>query len=813
MPSCLPPRRAALAALVLVALAAPAAGQDAAVTGRVADAESDRPLPTATVALFAVGTDSLAAGATVGLDGAFRVAAAPGTYDVRVSFVGYDEVRQAGVAVGPDGADLGTVGLVPSAETLGEVRVAADRPQRQARIDRTVYDTADDPVAEGGSATDVLSTIPSVDVDVDGNVSLRGAGNVAVFINGRPAPVSADFVAAYLRSLPAGTIDRVEVIPNPSAAFEPDGVGGIINIVLKENTDPGLGGTLTAGTDTQGGLNATGALTYGRGPWSLAATYGLRSDQRAGDGSTFSINRFEAQPSTLDQTETQDRSRLSNFLSLSADYALGKRTTLTSQLQVGTQSGSEEERNLTLRRDAAGDLMARYARLAVEDGDGYSGGLRLGLRQTFGENHTLTVEANAEAEEEGEVLAFRDEVEVGTATFGLPPQTDEEDSEREAEFRVDYTRPLAGFQVDVGYQGTVETESSTLDAQRLGAGGALAPDPNVSNSYDFDERVQAVYAQASRDWGLVGVQLGVRAEMATTTFDLLTTNERFDNDYQSLFPSAFVAVKPTALTTIRGGYSRRINRPRRWELNPFPSFDVTGSIIRQGNPALRPEYTDSFEIRAEQITPFGSVSFTPYYRRTTDIIRRIATPPDENGISVRAPQNLDTADAWGTEAVLALDGVAGFNGFLSLEGYRLQTDGAAGETALTSDAFGWGGRFNGTYGFGDRLGVGDLDFQATARYTAPIDTEQGRRGARTDVSLALRQALFSDRAALTLQVRDPFDVTDLQLVLDQPELFQEIERNWGVRQFGLTFSYTFGQERRRDRQRGGDGDFGGGEEF
>ena len=179
---------------------------------------------------------------------------------------------------------------------------------------------------------------------------------------------------------------------------------------------------------------------------------------------------------------------------------------------------------------------------------------------------------------------------------------------------------------------------------------------------------------------------------------------------------------------------------------------------------------------------------------------------------MRTPQNLDTADAWGAEAVVALSGLGGLEGFASLEGYRLQTDGTAGEAALASDAFGWGGRLNATYGFGDRFGLGALDLQATARYSAPIDTEQGRRGARTSIDLALRQRI-GDRASLTLQARDPLDLTDLRFTLDQPELYQEIERDWGVRQFGLAFSYQFGrQERGRDRDRprdGGGGDFGG----
>ena len=800
--------------LLLALAAAPAAAQSAALTARVVDAESDLPLPTATVALYpAGGADStFVGGAAADIDGVVRVAdLAPGTYDVVISFVGYDDARRTGVEVGAGGADLGTVGLEVAAEALQEVRVTGQRPQVQARIDRTVYDTADDPVAEGGSATDVLATLPSVDVDIDGNVSLRGSGSVAVFINGRPAPVSGDFLASYLQSLPAGSIERVEVIPNPSAAFEPDGVGGIVNIVLKEDADLGLGGTLTAGGDSQGGYDAAAALTYGRGPWSLAATYGFRNDARAGAGTSFRINRYETDPTTLDQVETEDRTRTSNFLSLSADYALSRATVFTSQVQVGTRGGDETELNTTLRAASTGDPLLEYERVSTEVDDGVSGDVRLGLRQTFGEGHTLVVEGRAQAENEGEDQAYDQTLLTGTGALDAPQRVDEDDEEREVSLRADYTRPVAGFTVELGYKGSWEAESSTILSESMNDAGAFVPDVGINNAYEFDERVQALYAQASREWGAIGVQAGVRAEQAATTFDLLTTNESFDNDYASLFPSAYLSFKPTEAFTLRGGYSRRINRPRRWELNPFPSFDDPLNI-RQGNPELTPEYIDSFELSAAQITGWGSVSVTPYFRRTTDIIRRISTVRAD-GVTVRSAQNLDTADAYGAEGVVSFEGLGGLEGYVSLEAYRLQTEGTTNETALSNDAFGWGGRVNANYAFGDRFGLGDLDLQATARYSAPVDTEQGRVGARTFIDLALRQKLLDDRASLTLQARDPLGLAGFSYTLDQADLFQRFERDWGAQQVGLTFSYQFGrQERSRDRggERGGDFE---GEEF
>ena len=810
-----PPLPAPMPRLLLIALlAGPAAlAQTGAVVGAVVDAESGLPLPTASVAVWSyAGADStLVTGITADIEGRFRLAAVPaGTYTVAASFIGYDAARREGVTVGAGEVDLGTLELAPSAASLAEVRVTGERPRVQARIDRTIYDTADDPVAEGGSATDVLATLPSVDVDIDGNVSLRGAGSVAIFINGRPSPVSGDFVAAYLQSLPAGSIERVEVIPNPSAAFEPDGVGGIINIVLKENTDLGLGGTLTAGTDTQGGYDATAAFTYGRGPWSLSATYGFRNDARAGSGTSFRINRYESDPTTLDQVEVQDRTRTSNFLSLSADYSLSRATVLTSQLQVGTQGGDETELNTTLRAASTGDPLLEYERLSTEAGDGISGDLRLGLRQTFGEGHTLTVEGRAQAESEGENQAYDQTLLAGAGDLSAPQRIDEDDREREVSLRADYARELAGFRVELGYKGSWETEASTIVSESMNGAGTFVPDVGVNNEYTFDERVQALYAQVGQEWGAFGLQAGVRAEQATTTFDLLTTDESFDNDYASLFPSAYLSFKPTEAFTLRGGYSRRINRPRRWELNPFPSFDDPLNI-RQGNPALKPEYIDSFELSAARVTGWGSLSLTPYYRRTTDVIRRISTVRAD-GATVRSAQNLDTANAYGAEGVLSFEDVGGLGGYVSLEGYRLQTAGTTNESSISSDAFGWGGRVNANYALGDRLGLGSLDLQATARYTAPVNTEQGRVGARTFIDLALRQKLFGDKASLTLQARDPLGMAGFSYTLDQADLFQRFERDWGAQQLGVTFSYTFGRQERGRRDRdGGDRGQGGGE--
>ena len=803
-----------LYALLLTTLLAPGAlAQTSTLTGRVVD--GDFPMPTASVAVWQIaGTDStLVGGATTNIDGVFRIESLPtGTYDVVASFVGYEPGRLEGVVAEAGETDLGTIALVPSAEALSEVRVTAERTQVQTRIDRTVYATADDPVADGGSATDVLSTLPSVDVDVDGNVSLRGAGNVAVFINGRPAPVQGDFLASYLQSLPAGSVERVEIIPNPSAAFEPDGVGGVINIVLKQNADRGLGGTLTAGTDSQGGYDATGAVTYGRGPWSLAATYGYRNDARPGGGDGFRINRFEDDPTQRLEEETDERARISNLLNLSADYALSRATTITSQLQLGTRSGDETELGTTFVESLDGTPVFGYGREVTEVEDGQSLDARLGLVQQFGEGHRLTIEGRADVSDETEANTYLETLLSGQGDLTAARRADQTELEREGSVQLDYTRPLGALRIDAGYKGDWERLESGLAADSADASGGFVPDLGQTNTFDFAQTVQALYVQAGGEWGPFGAQAGLRFEDAQTTFDLLTTGETFDNDYRSLFPSAFLSFAPSDATTFKASYSRRVNRPRTRALNPFPSFDDPLNI-RQGNPALKPEYVSAFEAGVTQFVSWGSVSLTPYYRHTTDVIRRFLTIR-EDGVTVRTFENLDTSDSYGVELVSSFEDIGGLSGYASLEGFRLKTDGTTTSTGdVASDGFSWGGRMNATYRVGDRLGLGGLDLQATARYSAPIETEQARIDSRISVDLALRQKLLDDHASLTVQIRDPFNQNGFAYTLDQPELFQELSRTWGGRQVGVTFSYAFGQQERRGDRDGDERGQGDGGEF
>ena len=362
---------------------------------------------------------------------------------------------------------------------------------------------------------------------------------------------------------------------------------------------------------------------------------------------------------------------------------------------------------------------------------------------------------------------------------------------------VDYARPLGAARLEVGYAGRIETLASTLVAETAGPDGLYTPDLLRGSDFTYDQDVHAVYAQVGREVGRLGLQAGLRAEAAFTSFRLTGQAEPFENRTPSLFPSAFATYRLSDRTTLRGSYSRRVRRPRTRYLDPTPRFDDPQNQ-RVGNPALEPEYTDAVEVGLVQFVPWGSVQLTPFYRRTTNEIETVETLTPE-GVTLRRPENFATSASSGLEAVASLRGRGGLDGLrgtLSLEGYRTQSDGSNVETDLENDAFGWGGRASLTYALPT-----ETDVQLRLRYRAPMNTAQGRSGARTFLDLAVKQQLWTERASLTLRARDPLGLASFDSLVDTPRLFQEVERSLGAREIGVAFTSVLGDaDARRQRQ-------------
>ncbi|HET6762068.1 MAG TPA: TonB-dependent receptor [Longimicrobiaceae bacterium] len=751
------------------------------------------PLGAASIAVRRSADSTLVTGGVTRADGVFRIEGLrPGAYYLRVSRLGFSTatVAHANVTAAQPSVDVGVVRLAAGAVALEGITASAQRssPTVSSSPDRTVVSTRDMPTTTGGTATDVLRNVPGVDVDANGNVSLRGNGNVAIQINGRPSTLSADALANFLKQLPADLVSRVEVVPNPSARYDPDGMGGIVNVVLKQNTDLGTSGGVTAGGGTGERYNASGNLASQKGPLTLFGSYGYSHEVRSDYGFSLREQHLDGTPrSFLDQDTEGDNGRTSHTLNGSAELKLGARDVLstTAMYNHGVESGANASVFRAL--DAARTLTGAYLQNTGVHEVQNNADATLGYKHSFApRDHELTAGLDLNRAAEDVTNAF-------ASVPGAPaPATLLGDSRnllgqvvRRGELTVDFTAPWAGMQLETGYKGTLRRQDNELTTDSLFGG---TPDPALrrTNAFRYDERVNAAYALLTRPAGSrLTLQGGLRVEMAATTFRLADSARVYPNDYNSLFPSAAATYRLSGSDQLHASYSKRIQRPRVWQINPFPEAQDQYNV-RVGNPALRPEYTHSFEGSYQRAVSFGSASISPFYRHTVDAVRRIRTL-DSTGVSVATFLNVASSDSWGTDLNGQFRVGERFSAMLGTSLFKVVTDGSYSGTDLSSSAFGWSAR--GSVNL--KLGSG-TDVQLSESYRAATEVPLGRQGAFNMANLGIRQKI-NDQAFVNVRVSDPFHTMRMWSESYDPGFTQLSERRFNSRAVYVNFSYNFGR--------------------
>ncbi len=800
-----------LVALVTLSCAEAAAAQDqpdgaGRIAGRVVDAENDEPLQGATVAVRQPSEDStLVTGTTTDEMGRFTVDDVPlGRYVVRISFVGFTTETIDDVRLDEDGAeqDLGTIRLRPDTEQLDEVEVSGERPAMEVQDDRTVYNTAEQVVSAGGTATDVLEALPSIEIDIDGNISYRGNQSVAIHINGRPSSLEGDALTSFLRSLSADDVERVEMIPNPSARYEPDGMAGILNIVLKENREAGWNGGLTLGGGMPTALNGSANAGYRSNAWTLFANYGFRYSEDTGSGERFRENRMANPTTLLNQSNTEDDTRRSHVLNTQAEYRLAEATSLSLESVFSTRTSREDGRTNYVERTDGGALTDRYARLIETQDTDYDLDARLAFQHdVVPEEHTLSAELRYDIDWEYEDGAYAQHDLTADGDLDALRSRERDDLseiEGEGSLQIDYQRPLGRFDLETGYKGDLRHLDSdelfeTFDPE------ASAFRTERTNAFAFDERIHAGYGILSTGFGLFSVQAGLRAEQALTTFTLESTGENYDNNYFSLFPSAFVLFKPTEAQQVRLSYSKRIDRPNLWEINPLDDNEDP-NFRRLGNPSLDPEYVHAFELSATRHWEHFTLTASPFFRRTVNEISRRETI-DEDGVTTLRFDNFESSNSYGAEFVVSLNVERWLRGNVTLNTYRVVTDASNVDAHYSNDAMAYSTRANLTFKVNETL-----DLQVSQYYRAPMNIAGGRMGGRTRSDVALRQRLLDGNAQLSVRARDVFDTMNFDIYRQTDTFYTESSRDWNAQQVRVSFTYNFGggdapNERRRGRRR------------
>jgi outer membrane receptor protein involved in Fe transport len=778
----------------------PATGE---IRGTVIDAEGKTPIASASVAVWTK-DNALVAGSMTQQNGTFRIEGlAPGSYSVKIAMIGYDAHTAADIVIAPASprAAIGNIALARSPIALQGLEVNAERTVVIAP-DRNTY-RARDIAPAATSATDVLGATPSVHVDPDGKVSLRGNENVVVQINGRPTPIRGPQLAMYLKQLPANTIDRIEVIPNPSAKYDPEGMAGILNIVMKQNVDLGRSGGLTlVGSNTEQ-YSAAGNFGYQAGRVSLLLNYGFNSGGQQVIGAN-DRTRLGAQRAPLAYTEQDIDGETSNRghnLNATLDYRVSQRNVLYTALLANQRRSSDESMTAYDELNGSRTLMAQYDRSRDQESENWLVDGTIGMRRTITpqKNELITeLRLNRQADDERNALARL--LDASTNPFEL--QTDALDALTwQATAQADYTRVLGqATKLETGYKGTARWLDRDFVVQKdaMGTGDWVLSD--LSNALEFDERVNAGYAVLSQKRGKLELQAGARLEHAARDFSM--AGESYPHSYVSLFPSGLVSYTLNDKSQARISYSRRIRRPTTQELNPFPAFfDVNNVFL--GNPSIGPEYTDAIELGLQRSGKFGTLQLAPFYRRTTDVIRIDINTADtvaNREVTTITFRNLDHSSSWGADFNAQLR-VGKFSGLGGVNVFKMVTDGGS-ESSLSSDAVTWMGRINGTYNLTNATML-----QAGGFYRAPMNIERGRFHSQAGANASVRQKV-NERAFVTLRMTDIFKTNHFKVEVGDDNIIQLTRREFNTRALYLSFQYSVGQaprlrQRPEEQQQGG----------
>ena len=790
--------------LLLIPLALPAQSSGTrSIHGRVVRAASNAAIVSATIDVLNVTTGGPAGRVTSTADGTFRVEAlSVGRYRVTVRALGFAARTLPAVALTasqPD-VDVGDVALTEIPLQLETQAVTAHREVVQMQPDRTSYVVRDMPTTKGGTALDVLRNVPSVDVDIDNNISLRGNSGVVIQINGRPSALKGSQLGNFLDQLSADAIDHVEIIPNPSAREDAAGVAGIINIVLRQKPDAGTSGSLTVGGGTTGHVDAGVNGGWQRGPLSAFGGYSLWRDSRPRYDAILRQNTYSGPLSYLQENGTRTQIPLVHTITGNATYEPSKHNELSADAMYSQRREWERQGILYQTLDsslALDDLTDRHSRDVNHEG---STDAALSYRHGFEtKGHTFSSELRFEEHFEGGPTDILDR---GLWPTSAPATTTLQQirtvwtHSSSTSLRLDYVRPLTQrLRVEAGYRGDLERIRTTQDVQNYdSAQAAMLSDPAQASDFAYDALVHDVYGMLIACLGRVLLQGGLRAEHAGTTFQLRTRDQRYDNPYKSFFPSGLVSFALDDADQLKLSYSTRIRRPDDEDLLDPTPHALDALNISVGNPYLRPEYIRALELGLQRSGDRVTVQLTPFYRHSFDAVRSIRTI-DTTGVTTLSYANIATTDSYGTDATIALGSGGRVSGFVGGSAYYQRNNASNLDPNLSASTFGWSARTNATFRVSRAI-----DAQALVSYVGRTTVDQGWNAARTRVSFGIRDKLLADRLSLTLRILDPFNTARERSATIDPAFTQFNDRTRAIRGLQLSATWMFGRPRKKDEQ-------------
>ncbi|MBA6155412.1 TonB-dependent receptor [Tenacibaculum sp. S7007] len=792
------------------------------LTGKIIEANSKQPLEYATLILTHLKSKRISGGVT-NQNGSFSIEVPKGEYGVKVEFIGFKTKSLQNKQL-TENTNLGVITLSEDTETLDEVEVIAEKSTVEIRLDKKIYNVGKDMTVKGGNASDVLDNVPSVNVDAEGAVSLRGSENVRILIDGKPSALVGLTGTDALRNLPADAIEKVEVITSPSARYDAEGTTGILNIILRKGKITGFNGSVNLTVGNPDMVRVAPNLNYRTKKINLFSNLGYSYRKGPGNSQSFFTN-FDNDGTITDyrnEDRVFDRKNKNFNASLGLEYYINKNSSITGSYFYRNSNGNDIATNITDSLNINREIGSREIRIETEKEDGIDNQYSLNYTNNFdrkGKKLTIDLQYSDSDETENSPVVI-DGV--------LAEQNSQVTTSKDKLFQIDYVLPIGeNTQFEFGHKTMLQDLFSDFKV-RDADGNPFEFDP--SNAIDFKQNIYAFYAQYGNKTNKLSYLLGLRTEITDIDLNVLTTNQLSEKNYTEWFPTVNLGYELNDTDNFTLGYSRRLRRPRHWFLNPFESRSSATNIFR-GNPDINPTFTSSFDLgyttKIKKLTLNSSI----YYQHSTDIMQGVSLTEKrtQNGktfdVFVRTPVNLGNEGRYGFEFTSNYNPTrkvrlsATFNYFkFNTEAFTysyIDANGVNQSLDLNEvNESSWFARFN------SRITLpGKIQWQTRLMYRAPQANAQSDRGNMFVTNLAFSKDLFKDKASLVLNVSDLFNARKRESTTyfynDAGNLstISNGTFQWRERQITLSFTYRFNQKKKRQRPQrnfdGGRGEFGG----
>ena len=759
------------------------AQQTVEISGSVMTARHGDPIPYATVAVVAERTGNIVAGTSTDEQGKFVIEADPEGKYIEFSFIGFEKKAIRDLEVVDGSIDLGIIELAEVGELLDEVEVVAEQSSVEFKLDKRVFNVGKDISSSGMSALEVLDNVPSVNVDIEGQISLRGSNGVQILINGKPSVLS-DEGGAALSTITADMIESVEVITNPSAKYEAEGTAGILNIVLKKEEKRGFNGSVSVNTGIPDNHSIGVSLNRRTENFNFFTQFGV--GYRSIPSYLKNTTRDYVVGGEISSDGTEYRNENFYNITLGTDYHINQYNVITLAGSFAFEAEKQPSETNFYYYDSTGQLGSQYVRNESTSAGNPKYQYDLQYKKQFRSHEDHVLLFSTQGSYFGKDLSSEF---INTPIFGIEPdpnqQTETDYHQIDFQYKLDYTNPITDrITIETGAAYESKQVGNDYAVYNYNEDGTWEIDSLLTNDFEYDQRVLGVYGTGAYEHNKWGVKLGLRLENTWLHTLLKTTNEENTQNFLNLFPSVHASYKVNNAVSLQAGYSRRISRPRLWDLNPF--FNIRNNFnIRRGNPNLLPEYGDSYELTAIFIFEDASLNTSLYHLYTTDVVERITFY--ENGRTITMPENVGIRNQTGFEVNgkytpakwFTLTGdinVGFFSRVGSFENQNFDFNGNRWSTRMT-------GRF--------KLPA-DIEIELSGDYRSGEKTIQGSRSGYAFADIGIRKKLWDGKAVINLSVRDIFASRIRENYVEEPTYYAYSFSQRG-RFFALGFSYSFGK--------------------